>query len=307
MANEICIGTPAGSGVFYAVLRTLVTQVYNGTGFETPIAANWTAYAITLTNLTGVPYYTATFPALPAGDYEVDIYQRLGSTPAPTDPIKFGPALMKWDGSAEIPAYRLASALQPNGAGGYQFTGTALALAPTGGGSSSGYKPGDAFEVITTEYDVAGMVTPTSSQAAMFHNGTVDGSVTMTVTAVTVLSGPALKITGTIPSGYAPGDKVQVFLQIVASGVTFNSSIANFILGSATGSTDPWGGVITTSEAGEMMQHVAAAVYGNRQENSSGSSCVFLDVVDGTTPRVTSTITARPTSGTATTRTVTTS
>ena len=75
MANEISIGQPIGL-TLYAIVLDGSSNVWNTltAAFETRAAANWPQYAIPLTDTsppTGI--YTANFPSLVAGTYEVDL------------------------------------------------------------------------------------------------------------------------------------------------------------------------------------------------------------------------------------------
>ncbi|HEY1922038.1 MAG TPA: hypothetical protein VGG44_04675 [Tepidisphaeraceae bacterium] len=93
----------------YAIILNAAGQVWNAntSAFETPTAANWSHYAIAMTeqtagNLTGI--YTGSFPTgiTTPGVYTIVFRQQSGGSPAATD----GSAGMiggqiSWTGSAE--------------------------------------------------------------------------------------------------------------------------------------------------------------------------------------------------------------
>ena len=73
--------------VVYAVIRNASDQVWNGTAFVTYNAANWTTYAVTLTEQGATGHYSAAFPAgiSTAGLYAFVSYVRSGGSAATTD------------------------------------------------------------------------------------------------------------------------------------------------------------------------------------------------------------------------------
>jgi hypothetical protein len=91
-----------GSGAtLYAVIRQLsdLTQVWNGTAFETYANANVATYDVALADKGG-DAYAADMPAdITAGDYRVWIYEQAGGTPAITDLILRSYSF-HWNGTA---------------------------------------------------------------------------------------------------------------------------------------------------------------------------------------------------------------
>lgn len=85
----------------YAVVRTSADRVANGTSLETYNASHWTSYAIALTDR-GAGYYDATFPALAAGVYWVEVRQQAAGSPAITDLIFDSAEKLFWNGTSEI-------------------------------------------------------------------------------------------------------------------------------------------------------------------------------------------------------------
>ncbi len=103
MAKEISLAYTASLNL-YAVLRTAVGTYINGTTPEAFNSANWTSYAVAFTEYTSATgQYWATFPAVAAGYYYVEVYNRVGGSAALTDgpPIAVGD--YQWDGTRIVP------------------------------------------------------------------------------------------------------------------------------------------------------------------------------------------------------------
>jgi hypothetical protein len=103
--NDIRTSYTAGSQV-YAQVRKASDLTYYHTGtttLEAYNAANWTAYAITMTEIGSTGEYAASFPTAisAAGIYDVILYARAGASPATSD-TKIGGGILLWDGSAEL-------------------------------------------------------------------------------------------------------------------------------------------------------------------------------------------------------------
>jgi hypothetical protein len=93
-------------------------------------------------------------------------------------------------------------------------------------------KPGDSLALqFTTRRADTGAATAADSTptATLVHNGVDDGSVTLTVANP---SGAIYKITGTIPSGYAKGDLVQVRVAATVNSVSDSEIVASYVLDS---------------------------------------------------------------------------
>lgn len=97
MSNEISTQQTSLTGqTLYATLDGLTSPNVglrwntSTTAFETVTSADWTNYAITMTEATGTGYFTCNQPSgIPAGTpLSVTIYQRIGGSPATTDPVK---------------------------------------------------------------------------------------------------------------------------------------------------------------------------------------------------------------------------
>lgn len=74
------------SGVtLYAVIRNQTGQVWNGSAFENYNAANWSTYAVAMTEQGTTGYYAAATPALAFGAYHYEAHQRAGGSSAVTD------------------------------------------------------------------------------------------------------------------------------------------------------------------------------------------------------------------------------
>ena len=92
----------------YIIIFDVHNKVWNNNinGFEPPVAANWSHYAILLVDSTGTGLYYGNFPTgiTGVGDYTVVSYiADTPGTPAVGDSfIPGGEGIMHWDGSAEI-------------------------------------------------------------------------------------------------------------------------------------------------------------------------------------------------------------
>lgn len=99
MANEIQTDQPGLTGqVVYAVVFNGVGQAWNGTAFVAVNPANWTSYALTLTEVTGTGLFRGDMPAAAAGTYFVVARRRVGGSPAITDPA-VAAGTVQWAGS----------------------------------------------------------------------------------------------------------------------------------------------------------------------------------------------------------------
>lgn len=74
---------------------------WNGSAFETVLLANWTTYAILMSEATGTGYFSVDMPAaITAGVLKITVYKRAGGTAAATD-IVVASGSIDWTGSAE--------------------------------------------------------------------------------------------------------------------------------------------------------------------------------------------------------------
>jgi hypothetical protein len=102
MAAEIQFSYSVSGRTLYAVVRTTVGTVWNGTSFEAYNESNWSNYDIAMTEQGTSGYYVGTFPTVSAGVYNVDVRDRAGGSPAVTD-TRVGSGSLEWDGSAVVP------------------------------------------------------------------------------------------------------------------------------------------------------------------------------------------------------------
>ncbi len=100
MAKELQAQYPTGSNI-YAIVLNAGGQIWNGSSFETPLLANWTTYAITLTEQSTTGLYQGTMPVLitTAGWYSYLGYLRAGGSAASTDSVIWSDRI-PWAGSA---------------------------------------------------------------------------------------------------------------------------------------------------------------------------------------------------------------
>lgn len=102
MAKEIQLDHTTGR-VSYVLIRNAVGQIYNGVGLETYLTANYATYDVAATEEgTASGLYVADMPALPAGLYNIVAKERIGGSPAESDPT-VGLGEIEWDGSAVVP------------------------------------------------------------------------------------------------------------------------------------------------------------------------------------------------------------
>lgn len=110
MAQEIKLPWLPGKTVYFLV-RDSVGQVYNGSSFVPYVTADLATYAVASSEQ-GVAsaFYTASFPAVPSGLYDVVGYERVGGSPSEND-IYAGGGEMQWDGTAPATLASYAVAL----------------------------------------------------------------------------------------------------------------------------------------------------------------------------------------------------
>lgn len=101
MANEIQVDYAQTGKTLYALIINSSGQIWNGSAFETIASANWTTYAVTMTEKSTTGIYTGTFPVVASGLYSVSLRERVGGSPATTDPL-VGASEMNWSGTAEV-------------------------------------------------------------------------------------------------------------------------------------------------------------------------------------------------------------
>jgi hypothetical protein len=100
MANELRIKYLTGKTLYAILIRVTDGQVYNGSGFEMPLAANWGTYAITLAPQSTTGLYYGDMPAVAADIYDVLFFWQSGGSPATTDAL-VGPGSLDWSSSGE--------------------------------------------------------------------------------------------------------------------------------------------------------------------------------------------------------------
>ena len=103
-----------------------------------------------------------------------------------------------------------------------------------GAKTSMAFIPGGTyFGVFTTQNPATGSVTSASALPVMTatHNGADDSTFALTVS---LLDTGRYKVTGTIPSGYAYGDVVQIVAAATVNGVAGKALVDSFVLTQAT-------------------------------------------------------------------------
>ena len=105
MANELFLRNIASQNMYAVVWQG--NQVWNGSAFVAPVAANWNTYAIALSEVTiagAASRYVGNFPNIgstPALCF-VETYTRAGGSPAVSDSPFGDPLNFYWDGSQEV-------------------------------------------------------------------------------------------------------------------------------------------------------------------------------------------------------------
>ncbi len=108
MSNEIKIDYGITAASLYALVLNASGQIYNGSTFETPAAASWGNYDITLAEQSTTGIYLGTFPVIAAGIYGISARVRAGASPATTDAV-VGSGQMNWGGTAEIVPFNVGT------------------------------------------------------------------------------------------------------------------------------------------------------------------------------------------------------
>ena len=102
MADEIVFAFDKGNNLYARVFNS-TGKVWNTSGtpaFETWADGNVTDYDITVTDKSS-GQYIGDFPTTAAGRFKVNIYLRIGGSPAITDPVLQTGEIL-WDGTSEI-------------------------------------------------------------------------------------------------------------------------------------------------------------------------------------------------------------
>ena len=117
MANEIQLIHDDGAETVYAIVRDMLGNWYHGTNPEAFDDANWGDYDIALIEVhaasSGNVAVQATFPAVAAGFYWLDVYVQAGANPAQTD-YRVCSCLWYWNGTTLVPAGGAADVRQIN-------------------------------------------------------------------------------------------------------------------------------------------------------------------------------------------------
>lgn len=100
MANTYYFGYKTGASLYFVLTNPDTGQIWNGSAFETPNTSNWTTYAVSMPETTGIGRYPITFPAAitTRGPYSFSIRKSTG-TASPTD-IEIGGGVLGWTGTS---------------------------------------------------------------------------------------------------------------------------------------------------------------------------------------------------------------
>jgi hypothetical protein len=119
MSKELKTTFTSGSAI-YALIVSAAGQLWRTDTlvFENPLTANWTNYAITITEQSTTGIYEGDFPTaiVTAGTYYVLFRQRAGASPASTDlPSGMFGGTIYWSGTAELSPVSTAGPGSGNG------------------------------------------------------------------------------------------------------------------------------------------------------------------------------------------------
>lgn len=101
MSGKIVIDYSVSGLNLYAISTDSTGKIWNGAAFEAINSANWTTYAISMTEESTSGIYSASVPAFAAGLYGISVRQRAGVSPATTD-VTIGSGMLNWSGTAEV-------------------------------------------------------------------------------------------------------------------------------------------------------------------------------------------------------------
>lgn len=111
MANEIQFSTRTGI-VTYTEVRNPAAQIYNvASGALMPYFSGLGNTSIAALEQGATGYYTASFPAVAAGAYNVRARQQIGGSAADSDPV-VAVGDLQWDGANVLPLANLATSGQ---------------------------------------------------------------------------------------------------------------------------------------------------------------------------------------------------
>lgn len=102
MADKIQISYGLTGKTIYALARSSSATIWNGTSFVTYVSANYSTYAIALTEQGSSGFYSANCPAFPAGLYDIECKEQTGGTPSETADIIAGAGQINWNGTSII-------------------------------------------------------------------------------------------------------------------------------------------------------------------------------------------------------------
>lgn len=104
MASELEIPYQTGR-VIYFLVRSATGTIWDGAAFSAYLTASYSSYPITAVEQGSASgYYTANFPAtIVPGSYNIVAKQRVGGSPAESDPTIGVQDAFQWNGSAVAP------------------------------------------------------------------------------------------------------------------------------------------------------------------------------------------------------------
>lgn len=101
MSAEFRAKYQTGDVLYTQLIRGADGQVWNGSGWETPVTANWATYTVAMTEQSTTGYYYGDMPAAQAtGLYDYFVYLRAGGSPAASDNLVLQ-GTINWTGAVD--------------------------------------------------------------------------------------------------------------------------------------------------------------------------------------------------------------
>lgn len=111
MAAEMQVNHTSGR-VVYALVRSAVGTIWNGSSLEVYASANYSTYKIACTEQGAASgYYTGTFPGAAAGVYSITYKEQAGGSPSESD-MTIAVEEFHWDGTIHVAQSSMATSGQ---------------------------------------------------------------------------------------------------------------------------------------------------------------------------------------------------
>lgn len=103
MASELRAVSGTGGSIYCHIIDQ-EDSFWNGASLESYSSANYSSYAVSLSEVGSTGIYTADFPSAltTPGRYEIIAYRRLGASPVEGTDVKVGTQVVQWSGTESI-------------------------------------------------------------------------------------------------------------------------------------------------------------------------------------------------------------